>query len=286
MRYGVLLVTLAGAFPITSAYADKITAQETVSVATHSQNVAFDYSARKMLGYVSEARTRLNNEHKGEAAAYLDSAIAELNSIRNTRSYLDAVGLHFGRVLYGENNSYYIPIADDTYAVRTYARGPFWTGTKASAVRDVQLVNVDIAINPEKAMAHLQMAKQQLSGGDFKTADNELRRLLDESLHQTTSVSQPFTRLQDNIYLTRVLLRQQNYDGARYTLRNAKAALSDYEKTIATPEARTSADNLHKEIVMLDETIQSRDPTLMREASDKVEHWWNDLKGWTKKKTS
>jgi hypothetical protein len=112
-------------------------------------------------------------------------------------------------------------------------------------VRDVEMVNVDIAINPEKAIAHLQAAKQKTGLGDWRAADLELKNLLDESIHETTAADQPFTRLQDNIYLTRILIRQENYDGARYTLKHAKAALSEYEKTVTTSARRTSENGHH-----------------------------------------
>lgn len=255
-------------------------------VATHSQNPLFEYSARKILGFISEARVAASNEQKEVAIAYIDESLRELNSIRNARNYLEMMGVRFGRVLYGQESSYYIPIADDTYAVRTYARGPFWASHKGIAVRDVEMVNVNISINPEKATAHLQAAKEKINGGDYKAADTELKDLLDESLTETTATDQPLAKLQDNIYLARILIRQENYDGARYALKHAKNALNDYEKSLATPESRANADNLRNDIDTLDETIQKRDPTLLKKAADKVDGWWKKLKSWTRDKTS
>lgn len=265
---------------------DKSVRKTTDLVTSRTENSVFEYSARKVLGFVSEARMSVSNKNKETALAYLDESLRELNAIRNTRDYLEMIGIRFGRVLYGESDSYYIPVADDTYAVRTYARGPFWSGDKATAVRDVELVSVDIAINPERAIAHLQSAKQKIDLSDWVGADSELKNMLDESIHETTATHQPFTRMQDNIYLTRILIRQHNYDGARFTLKHAKAALGEYEKTVTTPERRTNVENLRKEIDSLDDVIQRRDPTLLKKATDKVDQWWNDLKTWTREKTS
>jgi hypothetical protein len=43
---------------------------------------------------------------------------------------------------------------------------------------------------------------------------------------------------------------------------------------------------LRQEIDTLDDTIQKRDPTLLKKAADKVDQWWKDLKNWTREKTS
>ncbi len=251
-------------------------------VASQRDNPIFEYSARKMLGYVSEARVAIGHRQNETARIYIDNALHELRAIRNTRDYLESMGATFGRVLYGERGSYYIPIADDTYAVRTYARGPFWSRHKASAVRDVELVSVDIAINPERATAHLEAAKRHLHDGDHRRADTELEQLLAESIHETTSVRQPFTRLRDNIYLTRILIRQENYDGARYTLKHARKALDEYEKD-APVEHYAGITTLRQEINVLDNTIKQHDPNMLKKAGDKVEGWWEDLKRWTQK---
>ncbi|MBN8532320.1 MAG: YfdX family protein [Alphaproteobacteria bacterium] len=253
-------------------------------VATAPQNPVFEYSARKVLGYVSEARVASSNRQKDAAMSYIDAAQIELANIRNTKNHLETVGVRFGRVLYGDTGSYYIPIADDTYAVRSYAHGPFWSSDKAIAVRDVQLLNVDIAINPEKAIARLDTAKQKLGKDDWSAADDELEALLSESIRETASSGQPLTQLMDNIYLTRVLVRQSNFDGARYTLKHAKSALDDYEKT-ATDAQKTRATALRQEIDSLQATIDKRDPTMMQQAASKVDEWWTDLKAWTKEKT-
>jgi hypothetical protein len=261
-------------------------ARQSSAVAQSDANPAFALSGRKMLGYISEARVAIGKENKEVANALLDSALQELNSIRNTQDNLQMMQVPFGRVLYGQVNSYYIPIADDIYAIRSYAHGPFWSPNKATAVRDVELVNVNIAINPDKAEAHLEAAKQKIATDDFSEADKELSYLLNESIHQTAAAGQPYAKLQDNIYLTRVLMRQQNYEAARFTLKHAREALNDYDKTNLSPDQRADAENLRREMETMDATIQKRSPTMLSKATDKVEQWWKDLKAWTHEKTS
>lgn len=261
---------------------DQIAKQPSAAVSTRTENAIFEYSARKILGYVSEARVALGNKQKTVANSYIDNALKEIDNIRNANNYLEMVGVQFGRILYGDSNSYYIPIADDTYAVRTYANGPFWSSDKTTAIKDVELITVDIAINPDKATTRLQAAKDKIAVNDYASASSELKSMLDESIRETTSTDQPFMKLQDNIYLTRVLIRQQNYDSARYTLKHAKAALSDYETTATTKERKDSIKTLHKEIDDLDNTIKKKDPTALQKAASKVDKWWNDIKSWAK----
>jgi hypothetical protein len=147
-------------------------------------------------------------------------------------------------------------------------------------------VNVNISINPEKATAHLQAAKDKINGGDYKAADKELKGLLDESITETTATEQPLVKLQDNIYLARVLVRQENYDGARYAIKHAKDALNDYEKSLTTSESRADVDNMRQDIDTLNEIIARRDPDLLKKATDKVDAWWKKIKNWTRDKTS
>lgn len=262
---------------------DQIAKQPSKAISSSTENTMFEHSARKILGYASEARVALDNKQNDLAATHVDNALNEMEKIRDTKSFLETLGVQFGRVLYGESNSYYIPIADDTYAVRTYAKGPFWSADKTTAVRDVELVTVDISINPEKATEHLRNAKTKISSNDILSASTELKNLLDESIRETTAVKQPFTQLQDNIYLTRILIRQHNYDGARYTLKHTKSSLSEYEKTITAPEARASITALRKEIDAIENTIKKNDPTILQKSSSKVDKWWKDVKSWAKK---
>lgn len=275
-----------GVNSIAADTAQQVAQQVTAPAATNTENPAFAYSARKMLGMVSEARIAIGNKSDEAAIAYIDESLRELDGIRNARDYLEMMGIRFGRVSYGADRSYYIPIADDTYAVRTYARGPFWSENKTTAVRDVDVVNIDIAINPEKSVAHLEAAKSKIGNKDYNGADSELKNLLDDSIHETTKTDQPLVRLQDNMYLTRILIRQENYSGARYTLKHAKAALNDYEKHVTDPARRTDVASLRSEIDSLDEVIQRRNPTLLKKAADKVDGWWEKLKAWTQDKTS
>jgi hypothetical protein len=265
---------------------DQISNQLSSPLASYSKNPAFDYSARKILGYTSEARISLMAERKDQATAYINAARTELDKIHNTKNYLEMMGLPFGNVIYGDNGSYYIPIADDTYAVRNYEKGPFWSTNKTTAVRDVELVSIDISINPDKAQGYLQAAQNDINANNFKSADKDLGKLLNDSIHPTSTTEEPLARLLDNIYLTRVLIRQENYSGARYTLRNAKSALSDYEKNITAPEARSSIHALKEEIDGLDAEIRENKPTLLQSASKKTDLWWAKLKSWTRQKAS
>ncbi len=263
----------------------QVTPKSSAVLASKTSSSVFEYSARKLLGYVSEARVILNDKQKNAAIIYIDEALREIQNISNTREYLEMSGVQFGRILYGKDSNYYIPISDDTYAMRTYANGPFWSSDKATAVRDVELVTFDIAIIPEKATLHLQEAKKKLETSDYKAASNELQQLLEESVHEVKSETQPFIKLRDNIYLTRILIRQQNYDGARYTLKYAKSALDEYEKSVTDDNLRTNVKNLRTEIESLDKTIKSKDPTLVQQSVAKIDKWWNDMKSWADIKT-
>lgn len=261
------------------------TGQSLTPVSRSSANPLYEFSARKVLGYVSEAHVAINNQQKESAIASIDQAMNELHSIQDTKDYLETMGMRSGRVLYGTGSSYYIPIADDTYAVRSYTRGPFWSADKATAIRDVELVSMDISINPTTAATRLQNAKDALNKNEYNKADNELEALLKDTIHETTSVALPLTRLQDNIYLTRILVRQQNYDGARYTLKHAKSALEEYEQT-ASGERKQNLVTLRAEIERLDKTIEARDPTMLEKAAAKVDEWWENIKTWTQEQTN
>lgn len=279
------IFTISGASHLAIAannVTDQIAKQPSAAISSHTENVAFEYSARKILGYASEARVALDNKQNDIATAYIDNAVNEMDKVRNTQNFLETVGIQFGRVYYGKNNSYYIPVADDSYAVRTYTKGPFWSANKTTAVRDVGVITVDISINPEKATEHLQEAKAKIEANDVTAASKELKNLLDESIRETTKVTEPLITSEDNIYLTRILIRQQNYDGARFTLKHAKAALKDYEATIKVPAHRAGINSLHKEIDNLDNTIKQKDPTLLQKSTDTVDKLWNDLKSWAK----
>lgn len=266
-----------------STYAPAEDAQQITPVDSTQQNSAFEYSARKILGYASESRAALDDNNTQDAIDDLVMASEELGRIHDIKSYMEANGVMFGRVFYGDSRSYYIPVADDTYAVRSYKQGPFWSGKKGMAVSDVQLVLVNISIDPEKAAQHIHTAQKDIAHKDYSKAQTELNDLLEESIRTVASSEQPFTRLQDNVYLTRVLLAQRNYDGARYALKHAKSALDDYAKTLAKPDARVNSMKL--EIEALDKTIQQRDPSMLKQAEQKVEKWWKELKSWSSKNT-
>ncbi|HEU5047261.1 MAG TPA: YfdX family protein [Rickettsiales bacterium] len=274
--YALAACTAMGATQVVAA-----DAQEVTPLNTTQGNSEFEYSARKILGYASEAQAALDDKDIQDANTDLDLAAQELDKIHSIKNYMEMNGAVFGRVFYGDSHSYYIPIADDTYAVRTYKQGPFWSSKKGMAVSDVKLVLVNIAIDPDKSTQRIHNAQNDVAQKDYSKAQTELANLLNESIHAVSSQEQPFTRLQDNIYLTRVLLRQNNYGGARYTLHNAKSALNEYAKTRSEPDKKVS--KLEKEIDILDKTIQKRDPSMMNKASAKVEEWWKELKSWSEK---
>ncbi len=277
--YALACALLASTIMTAPVNADDV--QQITPLTSTSQNIAFEYSARKILGLVSEARAALDNKNKEDALNDVDMASHELDTVRNIRNYMEMTGAVFGRVFYGNGSSYYIPVADDTYAVRTYKRGPFWSSTKGTAVSDVKIVMFNLSIDPEKAATHLQNAQKDINDDDYKKASRELKDFVEESLNEVTTSEEPFAKLADNIYLTRVLLRQGNHDGARYTLRSAKSALKDYKKTLPS-ESDTTLDNMQQQIDALNNSLEKRDPGVMKKATDTVEKWWGNVKSWNK----
>jgi hypothetical protein len=256
------------------------------SVKAADASLTAAYAAPKIIGLVSEARIALIDSQQEEAVACLKKAHSELVALHEVHNYVEMMDVSFGQLLYGADSHYYLPVAENIHAARAYESDLLWTSNRATAVRSADLISVHLMIDFTASFEYLRVAQKAIAADDPEEADKALSNLLHESVQDIAVVEQPQVRLKDNIYLTHVLIRQQSYNGARYTLHSAKAALEDYREKISDAGMLAKVDTLAQEIDSLDTTIDRHDPLMIRNAGYKVDEWWSDPELWSPETTS
>lgn len=240
-------------------------------------------AAENFVRSVNLARVSIAMKNYDQARQHIARAREMLSVMRNASSDQRRVtGITSGRVTYqGDTTDQhrYFPVETGPVEVRQLGKGPLWAD-KGLAVTDADIVTLTVDLGSDDADKRLAAAETALNNGKYNDADDELENLISDVVSIDEKAAMPIDKARDNIALARNFVAAGNYDGARFALDHADDALSDVEDDPAYNGRRQEIGAMRTNIRTLQDTINKRDPTLMRRAGDQLNQWWNDIKSW------
>lgn len=188
-----------------------------------------------------------------------------------------------GRIVYEYDTEYkyhYFPIMTGPVQVKQMSNGPVWAANDL-AVTDADIVYLTLDLTGDKTETYLTDTEVAINANDFKKADNLLAELTNAVVTVDSKVSMPSDKARDNIALARNFIAGKNYDGARYALTHADAALDEMQETESYKIHRPSIVSMRKDVSDLQGYITRKDPTMIEKADSKLEKWWNEMHTWS-----
>jgi hypothetical protein len=272
---------------VPSRAADNIAADAlTTASAPISKEAVADprVAATGFVEHVNYARVALAMKH-------IDLAKRHITQARNMATLIKGVDAERRRVAEVEScrivyhydteyKSHYFPIRTGPVQVKQMSDGPLWAENEL-AVADADVVYLTLDLTGDKAEAYLKDAETAITAGNFKEADAKLAKLIETTVLVDNRVSVPNDKARDNIALARNFIAGKNYEGARYALKHADAALDEMLNDGRYAAHRSDVIAMRLDVSELQGHIAKKDPTMIEKADAKLEKWRDELKKWS-----
>lgn len=255
--------------------------------ATHAQQMTRAYQEQLrygglMIGHVSLARMALEHGVLDAAGRNVDEAL-RLARILEKRApeFTSRDSVSFGKLTHEEERTvrvFYIPIMDETFIVHDLDV----RAGKSDKIRetDAQMVHAHVSLDIRKAIGGLTDARAALAKNDPVAAEAALNGVLSAAVTEETVVSDPLHAAHDNLVLAENLLREKQYDAARFALKYARTGFEDYGARVHEPARKQHAEQMRKDIDELSERLRKEDPSALQKAAGTVKGWAVKVKDW------
>lgn len=254
---------------------------------TENPEVGYDirYTAADFVGNINYARIALAKNNGALAEKSILAARDLMERMKYTTIDTQVIeGIESGRVVYSYDTDYryhYFPIETGAMEIKKMSHGPVWAKADL-AVTDADVVYLTVDLSDNTADKRLDAAETDIKTGHLRAADIQLAKLTNEVVSVDEITSDPLTKARDNILLAHNFVVAGNYNGGRYALKHADAALDEMQKDNAYEIQRTKIIKMRREVRELQHTISTQDPTMVHKAIMKLDTWWAELKEWSK----
>lgn len=235
-----------------------------------------------MIGHVSLALMAIEHGVFDVAGKDVDDALKLARSLeRDAPEFKSRDTVRFGKLIHEEERTvrvFYIPIMEEDFMVHDLdARAG-----KRGKVRetDAKLVHAHISLDIRKAIGGLTDARAALAKKDPVAAEAALNGVLSAAVTEETVVSDPLHAAHDNLVLAENLLREKQYDAARFALKYARKGFEDYGARVHEPARKQHAEQMRKDIDELSERLRKEDPSALQKAAGTVKGWAVKVKDW------
>lgn len=261
-----------------SKVVDKVPTTEASSFYVQQLNEASD-----LMGQVNLVRRSLDLGLAQDAVYHIDNALKLADTLQQKSPELAVVStLRFNGKVYTFNNKfkdYLIPAVDDMFTVNDLdvklKKNPKQDDVDALAdgVGRYQLA-VDIR-NVEGA---LTTAKDLAQKGDLPKARAALNDIYKGAVESSQVYDDPIWVLEDNLVVANTLIKDRDFDGARFALKKAETELKSIRTVDKYAADSAVLEQMGGEIAQLRTTIREDDPSWLQSAGDRISTWLRDIR--------
>ncbi len=241
-------------------------------------------SIEKLFEYINRARLALAVYNQAYAVHHINHASFQCELLEESAPQPMITHIKIGNFLYSHGkhlaNYYYFPLGSELQEWQTPDTAPFWAQNGSVGIRDVQLAQVIVTMNAGDVQRTLEKAKQAITDNKPDQAQDILTHLNNKIATMEKTEELPLTKARDNIALANYFLVAGNYDASRNALRHARDGLNGARKKEHDQANRENLDGLNQEIMKTEKQVQSKNPSLLSDASTQLEGWWNRLNQW------
>lgn len=260
----------------------KLAAGVQPAAGTTAANEPLVREASKALAHVAIANIAISNQMMVEAQENVTDALAIARTLEASAARLEGNAIvKAGKISHKPKASptdYWLPLANDKFIVRTLDE----TSTKGALedleIADARMVRYSLMLNTKQLRNELESASAALQAKNYGDAESALRRAAASTFSDEFVVDAPLETARDNLVLARELAHDRNYGTARLALDHASRDLERFSAS-RPPNKKTAeaATAIQDQIATLKTQIDSKDPSLLRQAEGKIEGWISRL---------
>jgi tetratricopeptide (TPR) repeat protein len=237
-----------------------------------------------MMGQIALARQSLDLGMDDDAVYHLDHAQKLANELQaKTPELAVASTLRFNDKVYSFNNEYkdfLIPTVDDLFTVADFdakiKRNP--TKDKVSE-KDAGIGRYQLALDIRNVQAALKSAKELTQKGDILEARLALNNVYKGAVENSIVYEDPIWTVHDNLMVANAMVKEKDYDGARFALKKAESELKTIESYDKYASDQPALKKLGEEVKALHATLRKDDPNILKKAGEKISAWLKDIRG-------
>jgi hypothetical protein len=237
----------------------------------------------KMMGHINLAAVALDTSLPDAAREHLERASALAAQIDEVAPQLQSkTQFKYGKVSYefeDHAKNYYVPIIDDLFLLSDY-KSTFhaWKSRTDIDETDAGVVLVTVRADIREIEKGLQEAEKKLDAKEFAAAGEALNDIYEDAIVDETEITDPLWAVHDNLALAQNLLREENYDSARFALRHARKELGKLKKE--RPADTESIQKLDASIAKVEGELEQKDPSLTQRIDRTVASWMTTVRSW------
>lgn len=242
-----------------------------------------------MLAQVALARKSLDLGMNDDAVLHINKALDVAAKLEKQSPALAvATTLRFGKQVYTFNNQYkdyLIPAVDDMFTVDDYDTRVTHTGkNQQKKVTDEAVANAGISryrlqLDIRNVDAALHSAKDFAQKGEIEHARLALNDIYTGAVETSAVYEDPVWAVHDNLMVANAMLRDKDYEGARFALKRADSGLKAIEKSGLAGDDAGALAGMQKEVTALRNTLRADNPDVLQKAGESISHWLESLRG-------
>lgn len=237
----------------------------------------------EMMGQIALARASLDLGMDDDALHHLKRAEKLAMALQKQSPEMAVTStLRFGDQMYSFNNEYkdhLIPVVDDIFTVKDYditvKRDP--KKTKA-AESDAGIERYQLSLNIDNVKAALNRATELTKKKEILSARTALNDIYKGAFESTAVYDNPIWAVHDNLMLANAMVKEKDYDNARFALKRAESGLKALQKHDDYAEDQKLFKRLEKEVHELHTALRKEDPNLLQKAGDDISSWLKNLR--------
>lgn len=244
-----------------------------------------------MMAQVDLAKRALDLGLGKDAVYHLNQATKYATELKKkSPEMITASTLRYNNKVFTFNNKYkdyLIPAVDDLFTVSDYNtkinRNP---KKDKAAEEDTGIGRYQLALDIRNVESALNKSKQLATKGDVMLARHELNNLYKGAVENSMVYEDPIWAVNDNLMMTRALINEKDFDGARYALKKAAEELSTIKKADKYKGDAKTLATLESDINSLQQTIKKDDPGIVTKIGEKISHLLSKVQDIGKKHAS
>ncbi|MCB9072273.1 MAG: YfdX family protein [Bdellovibrionaceae bacterium] len=240
----------------------------------------------EMLGQVTMARKALDLGFNKDAVYHIRQAQDFAIELKSKSPELAVAStLRFNNKVYTFNNKYkdyLIPAVDDLFTLNDY--DVKINHKKPEVVEDdLGIGRFQVKLDVRNVQSALNEAISLAQKGNIEKARIALNNIYKGAIEDSVVYEDPMWTVNDNLMASSQLIKEKDYNGARFALDKASFAVKTIEKNNKYTTDTSALKKLDQEITDLNESLRKKDPTILERAEDKISVWLKEVRDLTAK---
>ena len=239
--------------------------------------------ADKMMGQIALARKSLEIGLDQDASYHIAKAQDMASQLqKESPEIITSSTLRYNDKVYNFNDKYkdnLIPAVDDLFTIRDYDAKLKGDVKKDKITEEkVDVARYQLELDISNVQTALKMSKKEAQKGEIDKARNALNDIYKGAVENAVVYQDPIWAVQDNMMVAKAMLKDKDFNGARYALKKSQSELKTISKQDSYATDSKTLKRLENEASDLHESLSKSDPSLLQKAENTISGWLKDVR--------